>query len=262
MFLSISRDSSFANLQFLDSRYALMDIATLIRYIAYEYDTGAIITHGFDHAGTIAVWLAHRYPDLIDGVWASSAPLVAQKDYSVFLTNVAEDIRVIGGAECYRQTELAFAQMESLYSTGNYNALEEAFNICGPFTPGDQIEGAVFFAAYALTLGTLIRYSHRVGVETLCDYYDNHDDPMVALGSFLNVFLVDCAPIDSYSQLTIFQNSTWESTAHHMGMRQITYQYCRELGWYVSSSGADHPFGNRFPIELFQQQCYYIFGPM
>lgn len=232
-------------------------------HIKEVYSAGAVIAHGMDHSGAISVWLAHRYPNLVDGVWASSASLVAQKDYSVYLTHVAEDIRVIGGAECYHQTELAFERMEYLYSRGDFAPIEAAFNLCSPFTPGDPIEGAVFFAAYAMGIGATIRYTHRVGVESLCRYYENHEDPMVALGSFANsTNIYNCVPLDAYSQLTIFQNVTWESTAHDYGMRQLTYQNCRELGWYVSSSGADHPFGKRFPIELFQQQCYYLFGPM
>lgn len=258
----IFRNTSFFNLQFLDSRYAVDDVAALVTSIRNQYSAGSVIVHGFDHGGAIAVWLSHRYPSLVDGVWASSATLLAQKDYSVFLTNVAEDIRVIGGQECYHQTELAFARMESLYASGNFQTLEASFNLCDNFTPGDMVEGAVFFAAYSLALGQLIRYSHRMGVDTLCNYYDSHDDPMDALASFINQLLPDCVPVSAYSQLTIFQDVNWDSAGHVNGMRQITYQFCRELGWYVSSSGADHPFGHRFPLELFQQQCFYLLGPM
>lgn len=255
------RNTSIANLQYLNSRYAVDDVAALLTHIIDEHQPGAVILHGFDHGGAIAVWVAHRYPHLVDGLWASSATVVAIKDYGAYLTNVAEDIRVIGGQECYHNTELAFNRMEQLYGSGSYAELEAVFNVCDPFTPGDMIEGSVFFAGYSLTLGTIIRYSHQFGVESLCGYYENHDDPMVALGSFLGAFFGDeCVPISGYSQLTIFANVTWESFAHVNGMRQITYQFCREFGWYVSSSGGNHPFGNRFPIELFQQQCQYVFG--
>lgn len=250
------------NLQFLDSRYAVDDVANLVTHLKEEYQTGPIIAHGFDHGAAISVWLAHRHPHLVDGLWASSATILAEKDYSRFLTNVAEDIRIIGGDLCYQQTEEAFARMESLYASGNYQELEEAFKVCTNFTPGDESEAFAFFYTHAVALGSLIRYSHRVGVESLCLYYGLHDDPMLSLASFIEFVLPDCVNIDGTSELGNMQDIRWDSAAHVSGLRQITYQNCRELGWYVSSSGVDHPFGNRFPLEVFQQQCFNLFGPM
>lgn len=245
----------------MDTRYAVDDLAALIEHVVEEYQPGSIILHGFDHGGAIAVWLAHRYPNLYDGLWASAAPVLAVKDNGEYLVNVADDIREIGGDLCYQNTQAAFNSMEFNYNTGNFAELQEKFHVCDPFTPGDAVEGAVFFANYARTMGTLIRYTHRAGVEVLCDYYETHDQPMDALADFFNIFYEgECVPISGYSQLELFGNVEWDSVSHVDGMRQFTYQNCREHGWFISSSVGQHPFGNRFPIELFQQQCQMIFG--
>lgn len=250
-----------SNLGFLDSRYAVDDVANLVSHLKEEYQTGAVIAHGFDHGAAVSVWLAHRHPHLVDGVWASSATILAMKDNSLFLTNVAEDIRIIGGEECYQKTEQAFERMEALYAAGNYVVLEEAFNLCSSFSPRDDSEAFAFFYTYVLTLGSVVRYSHRAGVEVMCNYLDTYENPMIGFASFIVGMLPDCVQINYHDLLDDIRDSRWESEALVMGMTQITYQYCREVGWFVSSSGENHPFGNRFPIERFQQQCENLFGP-
>lgn len=239
------------------------DVANLVVQMREQYQTGPVICHGFDHGGAISVWLAHRHPHLVSGVWASSATINAVKDHSMYLNNVAEDIRVIGGQECYHQTELAFERMESLYATGNYQPLEEAFNLCSSFSPvPDDLEAFAFFATHAVALGSLIRYSHRMGVETLCEYYTSHDDPMAALASFIQAVLPVCVDIDPSTLTNDVVDESWDTEGNVIGMRQMLYQSCREFGWFISSAGTDHPFGSRFPLEIFQEQCFNIFGPM
>ena len=96
----------------------------------------------------------------------------------------------------------------------------------------------------------------------LCAYYDNHDDPMRALASFIQGFLDVCIPIVVDTEALGLDEIGWDAETNYYGLRQISYQYCRELGWYMSSSAPNHPFGNRFPIEFFQQTCVELFGRM
>lgn len=252
-----------ANLQFMDTRYAVDDVAKIVEYVSNEYQTGAVIAHGFDHGAAISVWLAHRHPDLVQGLWASSATILAEKDNSQYLTNVAEDIRIIGGESCYSHVETAFDQMENLYSSGNYQPLEEAFNLCSSFTPGDEREAFNFFYSHILALGSIIRYSHRLGVEYMCENLDNYEDKMVALAEFISIILPDCVYINDSSMMEQIQNVYWNNTLVENGLRQMGYQNCREVGWYhITSENGDHPFGNRLTMEVFYQQCLDLFGPM
>lgn len=237
-------------------------MANLVRHLQEEYQTESVIAHGFHHGGAMSVWLAHRHPQLVAGFWASSATLFAEKDHHMFLTNVAENIQVIGGDQCYRQTEEAFEQMERYYATGNYRELEQAFNLCSNFTGGDDLEAFAFFYTYAVSLGHLIRFTHRTGVEGLCHYYGFNEDPMRGLASFLGVMLPECIEIDGSETLESVKSIAWDNPTFVRDQRQMMYQYCREFGWYTSSSGANHPFGTRFPLEVFQQHCHTIFGPM
>lgn len=255
------RDTSLASLQYLDTRYALADVANLIVHLRSEYGNVPVIAHGYDHGGALAVWMRQRYPDLVDGVWASSASLHARKDFGEYLVNIGEAIRSIGGDHCYQRTEQAFANMGTLYDEGNYETLEAHFDMCQPFTPNDPIEEAEFFAYHALALSQILRYAHAFGIETLCVYLDEYADPMEGLVAFLKLILPGCVPLDSYSQIEVYMDIEWDSVASELGARQLAYQYCREFGWFRTASYLNQPFGHRFPVELFQEQCRMVFGP-
>lgn len=258
-----SRNTSLANLQYLDSRYAVADVAKLITYLKEQYgEDTPVIAHGFDIGGALAVWLRQRYPDLVDGVWVSHAAVHARKDFGEYLVNIGNSIRSIGGQQCYTDLEAAFTRMGALHDMGAYSTLEENFSLCSGFTGTDRYEEAIFFAYHALFLSEILRYSHVYGIDVLCGTLDNAEDKMLGLATFFGLMEVPCLDLDAFAQLEIFRNEEWDSNSTEFGLRQISYQFCREFGWFRSSSYADQPFGSRFPVEIFEEECGFLFGPV
>lgn len=256
-----SRNTSLLNLQYLDSRYAVADLANLVQHLRAQHGNPPVIAHGYDHGGALAVWLRQRYPHLVDGVWASSASLLARKDFGEYMANIGIAIRQVGGDRCYQDIEEAFGNMGTLYDNGDYATLEEHFYLCQPFSQSDPIEEAAFFAYYSQVLSEILRYSHALGIETLCDYLDGHEDPMVGVANFIKLVLPVCVPLNVYEQIEMYQNVDWDTEATELGLRQLSYQYCREFGWFRSSSYDNQPFGNRFPVENFHDACQLLYGP-
>lgn len=69
-----------------------------------------------------------------------------------------------------------------------------------------------------------------------------------------------CIPID-YEFLVDFDSEIeLDSQTAQLGIRQITYLQCLQLGWFHSSDSLLQPFGNRFPVETFHQFCTDVFG--
>lgn len=256
-----SSDLSLANLQYTDSRYAVDDVAALIRHLQTEYGTEPVIVHGFGHGGAIAVWLRQRYPELVDGVWAAAATVSARMDFGESLVLIGASIRQVGGQECYERTEMAFTQMEWLYYGNLHNMIEEKFNICEPFT-GARNEVAIFFSTYALAFVQILRTTHTYGIDLYCQYMDEAEDEIGGFASFIQLIVPDCVSLDYDAQVEAVQDVSWDNVHNYVGARQLSYQQCREFGWFSSSSYLNQPFGSRFPVQLFQQMCIDLFGPV
>lgn len=75
-------DTSVESLRFLTTEQALADTSFLIRHLREtSYPNGKLIVFGGSYAGNLAAWAELRYPHLIDGAVASSAPVLAQVDF-------------------------------------------------------------------------------------------------------------------------------------------------------------------------------------
>ena len=79
-----TEDLSVENLRFLNVDQALADLAHFITHVKATYpgtqDSGVIMV-GASYSATMVTWFRQKYPHLVDGVWASSAPLLAQVDF-------------------------------------------------------------------------------------------------------------------------------------------------------------------------------------
>ncbi|XP_031639714.1 putative serine protease K12H4.7 isoform X3 [Contarinia nasturtii] len=94
--------TSTENLKYLTVEQSLADLANLIRVITSDKAmnaTGGVILVGGSYSATMAVWFKQKYPHLVKGVWASSAPLNAKLNYFEYTETVGKSIRKVGANE-------------------------------------------------------------------------------------------------------------------------------------------------------------------
>ncbi len=74
---------STANLKYLSSEQALADLANFISYqkTALNLIGNKWIVFGGSYSGSLAAWFRLKYPYLAHGAVASSAPMLAKKNF-------------------------------------------------------------------------------------------------------------------------------------------------------------------------------------
>uniref|UniRef100_A0A1B0DNK4 Peptidase S9 prolyl oligopeptidase catalytic domain-containing protein n=1 Tax=Phlebotomus papatasi TaxID=29031 RepID=A0A1B0DNK4_PHLPP len=153
-------DLTKENLVYLTSAQALADAAELVRYLkasSPDLHDAQVIAAGIGHGGALASWMRLKYPELIDGAWASSAKVNAIVNFHEFLPNAAETIRIYGGLICYTRMANAFVMLEELFAEGNYTKLFEVFRMCPTEQEFDpELGGGLFFGTIATAIGMYI----------------------------------------------------------------------------------------------------------
>ena len=77
-------DLSMENLRWLNVDQALADLAHFIIHIKETYpgtENSGVIMVGGSYSATMVTWFRQKYPHLVNGVWSSSAPLLAKVDF-------------------------------------------------------------------------------------------------------------------------------------------------------------------------------------
>jgi lysosomal Pro-X carboxypeptidase len=72
-------DQSFVtseNVKYLSPHQALADYAYLIQYLKASYRNVPVIAFGGSYGGMLAAWFRMKYPHVVLGAFASSAPLM------------------------------------------------------------------------------------------------------------------------------------------------------------------------------------------
>lgn len=144
---------------FLGTQQAMADFAVLIDFLKQQYkNAGAVVSFGGSYGGMLAAWMRMRYPNLVQGAIASSAPIgcisanYSGPSYWQVVTQTAkwED------RNCPTRVSDAF---DSLFRLGNSSQglvkLTDIFRLCKPLASGDMEDLAYFIegAWDALAMG-------------------------------------------------------------------------------------------------------------
>ena len=112
-----TEDFSTANLRWLGTEQALADAALFVRRMNeyYNLTDPRWISFGGSYSGELAAWMRIKYPHLIYGAVASSAPVSASIDFDGYDPIVADALAyplVGGSAQCHEAVASAFAALE------------------------------------------------------------------------------------------------------------------------------------------------------
>ncbi|KFB34848.1 AGAP003639-PA-like protein [Anopheles sinensis] len=263
-------DYSTSNLRFLRTEQVLFDLIELVDFLKREVmnDPNArVILHGVAQAGTLASWARQRFPNIIDGAWASSALVRATVSFPEFAEDIGNIIREKASDECYNRIFQAFHTAQNLLDAGFAGRISEMFNTCDPVNVEDPLEVELFFYAMMISLDSaMFDEGDLDNIGRVCDRLtsDEYNTGLDALSAFLiNRYAEEreCFDLSFENFVRYLTDIDIDSVANQeFGLRKSTYQTCTEFGAFPITTSPDQPFGNRITYDLFLAECQAAFG--
>ncbi|XP_033486617.2 thymus-specific serine protease isoform X1 [Epinephelus lanceolatus] len=234
------------NLADLSSQQALADLAIFHQYISQSFNLShrnTWISFGGSYSGALSAWFRGKFPHLVYGAVASSAPVMAKLDFSAYSDSVGLSLmnEAVGGSEkCLAGVREAFAAAEALMSR-NASRVARDFGCCQiPRDLDDQIELMQNLAD--IIMGT-VQYNEEgvlMSIDEICTVMTNKSEACEEEVEAYNRLVKLSQIYHSTSEepcLDISHEKTVKNlmdTSIHSGRRaerQWTYQTCTEFGF-------------------------------
>lgn len=225
-----TKDTSPENLKYLTVEQALNDLAHFIEHIkssSNDFERSGVILVGASYSATLATWARLKFPHLVSGSWASSAPLYAKMNFYEYNEEMTESIRLVGGEKCLQRFASAFKKLEDFAAYSEPKVIVKIFKdfrLCAPLKLCRDI--AHFFYELSDTVAGLVQ-THKSGdIEKACAFIldEKHEDEVAALGAWMNSKnKTKCLDMNYNHAVEKLRNDTWGSDANKQ-LRQWTYQ--------------------------------------
>lgn len=265
-----TENMSVENLQLLTIEQTLADLAEFIGFVKANYygaRDARVVLWGRGYAGSLAVWARQKYPNHVNAVWASSAPINAIVDNPEFMRNVFYTINSIGGPECGDIIRGAFRMIEDGIRHRNTSYVEERLRLCSRVDIDIEEDVARLYYSIANEIGSyFVSNAAYPDIDDMCTTMRGLDTPenlpLNDLDAFARWFAdeytsaLQCWNNNHTSVSSRYQNIEWGSISHLGGFRPTLWLRCTQLGQFsIANEGENHPFGWRFNGNFFRQLC-------
>nr|XP_020663824.1 lysosomal Pro-X carboxypeptidase isoform X1 [Pogona vitticeps] len=268
-------NKSFADakhLNYLTSEQALADFAVLVDHlkktIPGAQDT-PVIAIGGSYGGMLAAWFRMKYPHIVVGALAASAP-IWQFDNLVpcgsFYSIVTQDFEKSGNC-CSESIRNSWAAIDRLASTAEgLHWLSCTFRLCSPLK---SVRDAAAFKAWLSEIWVnlaMVDYPYKANflqplpawpIQVVCKYLKNPKLPDKLL--LQNVFQAVNVYFN-YTEHTSCFNLT-QSATKSLGLQGWYYQSCTEMVMPMCSDGINDMFEPQaWDFHAYSEECFKMWG--
>eukprot|EP01133_Synstelium_polycarpum_P015464 gene15464-18351_t len=256
------------NLGYLTSEQALADYAEIIP--AVLADMGAehcpVIAVGGSYGGMLASWFRMKYPNVVDGALAASAPILyflgtgaASEGFNEIATTDFTDTSADG--QCSARIRSAFNQIIAIsQQSQGLTQLTNTFTLCDPLT---DVNTLVNWIESGLTYMAMADYPYPAAflepmpgnpINVSCAAMATQTDDIQGLLEVLHVYYNYTGESDSCYNTSVF-------TTGALGSNGWDYQACTEMIMPISSNGVQDMFpAAPFSLTQLNQYCQSTYG--
>lgn len=233
------------NLKYLSSRQALADIHKLLtdKKQSSRLKHSKVVVIGGSYAGNLAAWTRKLYPNLVDAVIASSAPLLAKYDFKEYLETVGDDLKKYGSPSCYRNIEKQYKYYDDAFKTEEgIIKLKKEENLCSNVSLNLPENQYLFVGKKVSPIKNIAQYGN---VDKIKSYCNNSSQTLKQTCEYFDFTESKYA---TYHTIPINSN-TW------------LWQVCTEFSYFQTTSSDKQPFGKSLTIEATSKMlCSLLYG--
>ncbi|EFA80247.1 peptidase S28 family protein [Heterostelium album PN500] len=237
------------NIGYLTSEQALADYAQLIPAVLSDLGGShcPVLAVGGSYGGMLASWFRMKYPNIIDGALAASAPIL------YFLGTNANsegfnEIATIDFAEtssegtCATRIHSAFNEITQMSNTQNgLNVLTKTFSLCEELT---ELSDLINWLEAAITYMAMADYPYPANflepmpgnpINVSCSLLAKETDNIQGLVQVMNVYFNSSGQAGQCNNVSVY-------TTGALGSDGWDYQACTEMVMPISANGVQDFF--------------------
>eukprot|EP00124_Ichthyophonus_hoferi_P004826 Ihof_evm1s589 gene=Ihof_evmTU1s589 len=274
-------DTSTNHLRLLHSQQALADAAWFVQWVNSKRspynnisNNSKWVVFGGSYSGALSAWMRLKYPHLIAGSVASSAPVHIVVDFSAYLQVVQTSLSTTNhGALCVKRIAKATKEIERLIVTeeGRQEVAKE-LKLCAPIRESskfisDQV-GRIMSDVADFIEGT-VQYSgdNRDGsvasMQDICDVMANTSYSALHQLGKLSDWMLDtknesCVDTSYDTMVEGLRNASIMAGPD----RTWWWQTCNEFAYFQTTDApkSTQPFHRIFPLNFSYNVCHDVFG--
>ncbi|WP_133128682.1 S28 family serine protease [Legionella nagasakiensis] len=241
------------HLRSLTTTAALQDLANFQQAIsARNHWTGKWIAFGGSYPGSLSAYYRMRYPELVVGALASSAPVMAKEDFYEYDAHVAS----VAGPECAAKIRLAVNDIEEALADADKTRFT---NIKTLFNAENVHNDIDFLYLVADTAAAAVQYGMH---DEFCSSLINDDTALEGYAHFARTLFArwGITALELTAEGAMSENP--EDYSEGLGLRQWFYQSCKEYG-YWQNANPDRLHSTRSVLinnDYHRNICWRLFG--
>ncbi|MCJ8747045.1 hypothetical protein PDJAM_G00148630 [Pangasius djambal] len=244
------------NVGLLTVEQALADYAVMITELKEELGAQKcpVIVFGGSYGGMLSVYMRIRYPNIVAGALAASAPILSTAglgDSGQFFRDVTADFENYKPA-CKDAVKAAFQELQTLAQQQDYARIQSAFSLCKTPSSNKDIHQLNGFLRNAFTLLAMLDYPYNTSfmskmpafpVQVACEVMLNGTDVLSALRNTVGIVYNSTGMQTCFDLYSLYVECA-DPTGCGLGLNSYAwdYQACTEIEMCFESNNVTDMF--------------------